>query len=101
MVDNQPLWWRRENFSFSEGTNALVEMKAGEGEGRARPERRGGGRSERRTVCEQTFFSTRRPPPYSSLPFNPQKWRPESQSTLSNQLASLTPFHLTRVVHEL
>ena len=68
-----------------EGINVLVKVKL-KGAG---PERRGGGRSEKRTVCKLLSFSTRRPPPYSSLPPNPPKWHPELQSMPSSQLASL------------
>ena len=49
--------------------------------------------------CKPLSFSTRRrPAPYSSFPSDLPKWRPESRSTPSNQLASLVAFHPTQVV---
>lgn len=66
------------------------------------PEGRGGGRSERRTVCKLLSFSTRRQlSPCSSLSSNLPKWRPEWRSTLSNQLASLVEFCPNQVIREL
>ena len=83
-------------FVCGERGNKWIGKDEGEGRGKggegAGPERSGGGRSETRTVYNPLSFSTRRPPPYPSLPPNLPKWRRESQLTPSNQLASLTTF---------
>ena len=80
---------------------SVLKMKLEREEGAA-PERRGDGRSERRTVYKQLSFSTRRQvAPYSSLSCNFPEWRPESRLMFSNQLASLIAIRSSQAVREL